>query len=93
MIAIMDEKQFRKEAVEEGLAEGRAEGRAEGLAEGLTEGRFEARISILERQLARRFGSLTAAQRERLRDGTEVELELWADRVIDAPDIEAVFAP
>ena len=46
MIAIMDEKQFRKEAIEEGHAEGHAAGMAEGLAEGRAEGLAEGRAEI-----------------------------------------------
>ena len=61
------------------IREGEAKGRAEGWA------------SILNRQLERRFGSLPAAVRKRIRSASVQELESWADAVLDAPTLEAVF--
>ncbi len=69
--------------IREGEAKGRAEGRAEGWAEGWA--------SILNRLLERRFGSLPAAVRKRIRSASVQELESWADAVLDAPTLEAVF--
>jgi predicted transposase/invertase (TIGR01784 family) len=100
-MAIMDEKQFRKEAIEEGLAEGRAEGlaegRAEGRASGLDEGQAKGRIqgqaALLERQLSRRFGPLPEGAHDRLLRATQAQLESWADRVLDARDLTEVFGP
>ncbi len=99
MIAIMDEKQFRKEAVEEGLAEGRAEGWAEGLAEGQAEGQAEGlaqgtlagQTRLLERLLTARFGPLDAATHARLQHASLSELEQWTDRLLDAPDLHSVL--
>jgi len=79
-MAIMDEKQFRREAVEEGLAKGRAEGKAEGQA------------AVLERLISRRFGRLSEAHRERLYGATVAELESWTDRLLDAENPESVFS-
>jgi flagellar biosynthesis/type III secretory pathway protein FliH len=104
-MAIMDEKQFRKEAIEEGLAEGRAEGLAEGLAEGRAEGRaagldegqakgrIQGQAALLERQLSRRFGPLPEGAHDRLLRATQAQLESWADRVLDARDLTEVFGP
>ncbi|MEY3326349.1 MAG: hypothetical protein RL044_302, partial [Actinomycetota bacterium] len=50
-IALMDEKQFRKEAIEEGLAEGMAKGLAEGLEKGLAEGLEKGLAEGLEKGL------------------------------------------
>ncbi len=72
---------------EEGLAEGRAEGQAEGLAEGLAEGR----VTMLLRLLQRRFGTMPAAVEDRLRAASIDELDHWADRILDAESLEAVF--
>ena len=67
------------------------EGRAEGLAKGLAQGRVEGRASILNRQLEGRFGRLPSTVRERVRSATVQELDSWADSVLDAPTLEAVF--
>jgi len=87
MIAIMDEKQFRKEAVEEGLAEGREEGRAEGQAEGQAQGR----AALLQRMLTQRFGQLDPRHEERLRSASTEEIERWADRLLEADSLVAVI--
>jgi flagellar biosynthesis/type III secretory pathway protein FliH len=92
-MAIMDEKQFRKEAIEEGLAEGRAEGRASGLDEGQAKGRIQGQAALLERQLSRRFGPLPEGAHDRLLRATQAQLESWADRVLDARDLTEVFGP
>ena len=75
----------------EGRAEGRSEGRAEGRSEGRAEGRSEGRASILNRLLERRFGRLPPGVRERVRCASVQELDAWADTVLDAPTLEAVF--
>jgi hypothetical protein len=48
---------------------------------------------VLRRQLTRRFGSLPAWAEERLAQGSEAELELWTDRILDEETLEAVLAP
>ena len=73
------------------INEGRAEGREEGREEGRVEGRVEGRASILNRQLEVRFGRLPSTVRERVRSATVQELDSWADSVLDAPTLEAVF--
>ena len=91
MIAIMDEKQFRKEAVEEGLAEGREEGLAEGRAEGRIEGRIEGKAALLQRMLTHRFGELEPRHQERLLSASTEEIERWADALLEADSIVAVI--
>lgn len=70
-----------------------ARGRAEGRAEGRTEGRTEGEARALLRQLERRFGPLPQSVRERVAAAGLDQLDLWLDRVLDAPDLDAVFAP
>ena len=65
-----------------------AEGRTEGCAEGLVWG--EARV--LKRQLTRRFGPLPEWVEAKLAAAEPAQLEAWAERVLDAPMLEAVFA-
>ena len=83
------------EGIAEGLAEGLAEGRVEGVAigreAGLAEGALQGQAALLERQLTRRFGPLTETHRERLHKASRAELEVWADRVLEAHHTEAVF--
>jgi predicted transposase YdaD len=71
---------------QEGLREGRAEGRIEGEAKG--------RSAILNRLLAKRFGQdiLDIRVQERLRTATPEQLDLWAERILDAASIDDVFA-
>jgi DNA-binding FrmR family transcriptional regulator len=59
--------------------------------EGRNEGRMESAADILMRQLTRRFGEVPEAVTARVRAATLGELEGWLDRVIDAPELEAVF--
>ena len=73
--------------VEELISKGRAEGHAEGEAKGEVRGR----ASILNRLLERRFGSLPATVRERVRSASVRELDTWGDAVLEAPTLEAVF--
>ena len=65
------------------LRQGRQEGRVEGLIEGKAE--------VLLRQLTRRFGPLPEDVTARVKSGATEQLDLWIDRVLDAPSLEAVF--
>jgi predicted transposase YdaD len=71
----------------EGLAEGLAEGRTEGLAEGLAEGAAK----ILLRLLQRRFGAVPDSLRRRILATDVAAIEAWAERAVDAPDLESIF--
>jgi hypothetical protein len=46
---------------------------------------------LLLRQLGVRFGSLDADTVERVERGTDQELDLWAERVLTAASLAAVF--
>ena len=46
---------------------------------------------MLQRLLTKRFGPLTDATSQRLKNATSEQLELWADRILDAPTLVAVF--
>ena len=60
---------------------------AEGKAEGLVEGEAKALLRLVEK----RFGPISPALRERIMAADPASVEQWLDRVIDAPDLEAVF--
>ncbi|MEW6744746.1 MAG: DUF4351 domain-containing protein [Planctomycetota bacterium] len=61
----------------------RAEGRSAGLLEG--------RRAVLRRQLERRFGRLPDEVAHRLDNAPLPEMDLWTERVLDAPTLEDVF--
>ncbi len=88
-------EQWKAEGLLAGLAKGRAEGlekgRAEGLEEGRAEGLEEGRARALLRLLERRFGPLPEDQRARVLTAGSDTLDLWLDRVLDAPTPDAVF--
>ena len=60
---------------------------------GLMEGKLEGRQSVLQRQLAKRFGDsvLDIRMQERLRSATPEELDTWAERILDAATIDDIF--
>ena len=60
-------------------------------AEGEQRGRQQEAVNLLRRQLTRRFGPLPDWAEQRLQGATLAELELWAERVLDAPTLEAVW--
>jgi hypothetical protein len=63
-----------------------------GRAEGRLEGRAEGRAETILLQLAKRFGPLPPDVPQRVRAGTDAELERWADRLLDARSLPDVFA-
>ncbi|HEY3445884.1 MAG TPA: Rpn family recombination-promoting nuclease/putative transposase [Myxococcales bacterium] len=66
-----------------------AEGKAEGEAKGKAEGKAEA----LLRMLAKRFGEVPARYNQLITAAVIEDLDTWLDRAIDAPSLDAVFAP
>lgn len=70
-------EEWRRQWREEGLAEGRAAGQAH----------------LLTRLLVRRFGSLPTAAQQRIAAASLDQLDQWADRVLDAPTLDAVLGP
>jgi len=48
---------------------------------------------LLQRQLVRRFGALPSEITAQIAAATSVQLELWADRVLDAASLEEIFRP
>ncbi len=77
--AIIEEAMAMSGAREEGIEIGKAEGKAEGAA------------AVLTRLLSKRFGPLSPDAAQRLQTATVEQLELWTDRVLDAPTLAAVF--
>ena len=73
------------------IEQGVVQGRQEGLNQGLSQGRQEGQLELVTRQLTRRFGPLPEWATARLQAADASQLEQWADRVLDAPSLEAVF--
>ncbi len=99
MLGITDidlkQTQFYKDVFAEGerLGEQRGEQRGEQLGEqrGEQRGRQQEAASLLRRQLTRRFGPLPDWAEQRLQTAPLAELESWAERVLDATTLEAVW--
>ncbi len=71
---------------------GREEGLEQGLAQGRQQGFLQGEASVLRRLLTHRFERLPGWVEQRLEQANRKELEEWADRVIEAPALEDVFA-
>ncbi|MDP1605899.1 MAG: DUF4351 domain-containing protein [Rhodocyclaceae bacterium] len=68
-----------------------AEGMQLGEIKGKLEGRLEGESTLLERQIAKRFGPISESTRSRLKAATSVQLETWAERILDAATLADVF--
>jgi hypothetical protein len=78
-----------QQGLQQGLEQGLQQGRQQGLQQGLLQGE----AAVLSRLLAKRFGSLPTALQDRLAHATQEQLELWAERILEADTPEAVFDP
>ena len=54
-------------------------------------GMVKGQSSLLKRQLERRFGLLPEWASEKLKSAKSKDLEAWADAILTAPTLEAVF--
>ena len=65
----------------------------DGRVEGLSEGEVLGRQVMLQRQLNKRFGQniLDFQTQEQLRKATPEQLDLWAERILDAKSVDEVF--
>jgi predicted transposase YdaD len=75
----------------EGEAKGLAEGEAKGLAEGEKAGRRQEAVSLLQRQMTARFGTLPTTTTRRLSKLTLPELEDLAIRFVTAKNVNDLF--
>jgi hypothetical protein len=66
-------------------------GMAKGLGQGLEKGLHMGRLGTLTRRLTRCFGPLPDAALARLQSATPDQLDVWTDRVLDAPTLQAVL--
>lgn len=68
-----------------------ASARREGLEEGIQIGEGRGRTVVLSRQLTLKFGELSVAVQQRLRQASEAELDAWAERILFAESLDEVF--
>ncbi|TVQ95423.1 MAG: hypothetical protein EA399_17950, partial [Desulfovibrionales bacterium] len=98
VLAVMDiEPEEMQNMVTQSLSEGKG-GMFMTVAERLTikgriEGEVQGRQAILQRLVAKRFGQniLDIHFQERLRKATPEQLDLWAERILDAKNVAEVF--
>jgi len=62
-----------------------------GIQRGIQRGMQQGEEKVLERLLSRRFGPLSEATRQRLKNATLEQLERWTDNILDAASLEEVF--
>jgi len=66
-------------------------GMQQGMQQGKLEGKLEGQSTTLMRQITKRFGPLSPDTAQRLQTATAEQLELWTDRILDAPTLAAIF--
>ena len=81
-----------QQGMQEGIQEGIQQGMQQGMQQGKLEGKLEAEAAILDRLLTKRFGSLSPQIQAKLHNATLEQLDIWADRILDAPTLEELFA-
>ena len=64
-----------------------------GIEKGRQEGIQQGEVIMLKRLLTQRFGPLPEWAEQRLEQASPRELEGWAERVLEAQQLEDVFAP
>ncbi len=64
---------------------------ARGMQQGMQKGMQLDEALLLQRQLTRRFGELSAALLAKLAAATPAQLETWGDRVLDAKSLDEVL--
>jgi predicted transposase YdaD len=66
-------------------------GREQGRQEGRQEGRHEGQATLLLALIRAKYGQVPEAVESRVRQGREGELVRWAERILTANSIEALF--
>ncbi len=62
-----------------------------GIKKGIQQGMQHGEALALQKLLVRRFGTLPASVVERIANARAELLEVWLDRVLDAPNLDALF--
>jgi len=80
-----------RQAEQKGLQEGLQKGRQEGLLEGRQEGLHTGELTVLLRQIEKRFGALPRWVRVKLEDMPPAELENLSERVLEAASMDELL--
>lgn len=64
----------------------------QGMQQGMHQGRQQGELTVLSRQLSRRFGPLSLEVEQRLQQAGTEELERWAENILEARTLEEVFS-
>ncbi len=86
-----DDLQETRAMLEERVAEWAEEIRQRSIREGLQQGRQQGESLLLSKLLRRRFGELPAWVTPRLQQASPEQLERWAERLLEADDLETLF--
>ena len=73
------------------IAKGMQQGIQQGMQQGVQQGMQLGEALLLQRQLTRRFGELSAAQQAKLLPPPRRPAGNWGDRVLDAASLDEVF--
>ena len=68
-----------------------ARGLQQGMQQGMQQGKREEAAAIVAKLLTKRFGPLPESVRARMAQATLEQLDEWAERLLDAPSLEAVL--
>ena len=83
------------EGLQRGMEQGKEQwmhqGMQQGIERGMERGCIDGERAVLERLLLRRFGSLSPEVADRMAGASAIDLETWADKVLDADTLDDVF--
>lgn len=89
------EQSFMDKGWEKGLKRGHQQGLEQGLErgleQGLEQGRKQGASALLERQLVRRFGTLTKTAQRKLARASLEQLQAWSDALPDAESVRELL--
>ncbi|TAN48808.1 MAG: DUF4351 domain-containing protein, partial [Methylococcaceae bacterium] len=91
MLGIQDVELKQTRFYQDVFSEGKLEGELEGERKGELKWRTAEAQALLLRQLNKRFGPLGDAVNRRIELATIEQLEHWADNILDAKTLNAVF--
>lgn len=83
---------FERLLEKRGIQKGIEKGMEKGIAQGLTTGQRTGQASLLQGMLTRKFGPLSDANQQRLKNAEPGQLEIWSLNLMDAETLDDVFS-
>jgi hypothetical protein len=77
--------------LQQGVSLGIEQGIERGIEQGIEKGIHQGELILLQRQLAKRFGRIPDEVLRKIQQASAQDLERWAERVLDAPALNAVL--